>query len=123
MSFNRTVDVSWKGLSFRPYTITDSILPGMQFGQEQADSRLDHYEVERQFSGVDEEEEDWQSLGSFTSTFCSIPTQFERAVKVRIRAILRDGARTDWAYSSWISLYGMTAEFSDFNNALFLSFV
>jgi hypothetical protein len=122
MTFNRLVDVTWQGLSYRPYTITDSLIPGLQFGQVQSDSRLDYYEFDRLFSGEDEDEE-WQRLGSFTSTSCTIQTLFERAVKVRIRAVLRDGTRTDWAYSGWLSLYGMTAEFSEFNNALFLGFV
>lgn len=123
MTFNRAVDVTWKGLSFRPYTLIDSLIPGLQFGQEQQDSRLSHYELESQFAGEDEGEEEWQSQGTFTNTSCVIQTSFQRAVKVRIRAILRDGARTGWVYSRWLSLYGMTAEFSEFNNALFLGFV
>lgn len=123
MAFNNTVDVRWQSLTYRPYTITDSLFPGTQFGQEQTDSRLDYFEVERQFAGDEEGDEDWESVGSFHSPTCSIATVFERAVRVRIRAVLRDGTRTEWAYSSWFSLFGMTADFSDFSNALFLGFV
>lgn len=123
MAFNNTVDVRWQSLTYRPYTVTDTLLPGTQFGQEQPDPRLNYFEVERQFADEEEEGDEWQSVGSFTSPICSIQTQFERAVKVRIRAVLRDGTRTEWAYSPWFSLFGMTAEFSDFSNALFLGFV
>jgi len=122
MAFNNTIEIRWKSLTYRPYTITDSLLPGTQFGQEQPDNRLDYFEVERQYTD-DEDEDEWQAVGSFMAPLCSIQTQFERAVKVRIRAVLRDGTRTEWAYSSWFSLFGMTAEFSDFSNALFLGFV
>lgn len=122
MAFNNTVEIRWKSLTYRPYTITDSLFPGTQFGQEQPDNRLDYFEVERQYTD-EEDEDEWQAVGSFAAPLCSLQTQFERAVKVRIRAVLRDGTRTEWAYSPWFSLFGMTAEFSDFSNALFLGFV
>jgi hypothetical protein len=124
MAYNNTVDVRWEPLVFRQYTITDSLFPGTQFGQEQPDPRFDHFEVERQFNEEEEPDDaEWYSLGTFSSPTCSIQTLFERAVKVRIRAVLRDGSRTDWAYSGWFSLFGMTADFADFNNALFLGIV
>lgn len=124
MAYNNTVDIRWQALTFRPYTITDSVVPGLEFGQEQSDSRLEHYEVERQFNDDEDlNSDEWYSLGTFTSPTCSVQTLFERAVRVRIRAVLRDGSRTEWAYSSWFSLFGMTADFADFNNALFLGFV
>lgn len=121
MAYNNTIDVRWQELRYRPFTINDIIIPGLDFSQELTDPRLEYYEVERQF--IDDDEDDWVSLGSFMSTFCTISAAFERAVKVRIRAVLRDGTRTAWAYSGWFSLYGMTADFSEVNNALFLGFI
>jgi len=116
------VVVNWVGIEYRPFVITDLVIPGTTIAQSLPDDRLDYYELEKQF--FDDSPDEWSNTEKLSVTQVQLSADFERAVKVRIRAVLRDGSRTAWAYSNWFPLYGFEAFFTDYlNNSIFLGIV
>ena len=114
--------LSWQGLEYRPFVITDILFPGAYFGQALPDDRLNYYEIEKQF--FEDNEDEWSAMETVAAPQLKIQTDFERAVKVRIRAVLRDGAKTPWVYSEWFALYGSEADFTNYrNNSIFLGII
>jgi len=116
------IQVNWPALSYRPFVISDILFPGTLFGQAIPDDRLDYYEVQKQF--FEDEDDEWGTTESVTVTQLKIQADNERAGRVRIRAVLRGGEKTVWAYSSWFPLYGFEASFRNYrNNTIILGII
>jgi hypothetical protein len=113
MSFNSKITINWPFLGYREFVITDLLYPGTTFGQYVPDTRLLHYEVEYQ---TDDDPDQWFSLGKFGQNSAQLTTTFERAVRVKIRAVLRSGELSPWETSDWLVLYGFTADLRAYRN-------
>jgi hypothetical protein len=122
MTNKAKVLVNWQGLEYRPFVITDILFPGAYFGQSLPDDRLNFYEVEKQF--FEDNEDEWSATEIVNAPQLRVEANFERAVRVRIRAVLRDGGKTPWVYSVWFALYGFEASFANYrNNSIFLGVI
>lgn len=122
MAFSCKIIVNWTGLEYRPFVITDVVIPGSTFAVAITDERLDYYELEKQF--FEDESDEWSGTERFSDTRAQLSSDYERAVKVRIRAVLRDNSRTAWIYSNFFPLYGFTASYNEYlNNSIFLGIV
>lgn len=116
---NGIVMVRWNAPVAPVFTALDAVIAGFIFTDQTPDSRIDRYELEVHDP----------ILGGYLSRGYYYETQAEFAAadldnaRVRIRAILRDGTKTPWAYSGTFVLSGFKALFGDPTNVLFLSIV
>lgn len=111
------ITVDWPALTFKDYSIVDMLFSGVAFAQVRPDPRLANYELEYQTNDSDKDE--WFSLGKLTLNSAVLNFTFERAVRVRVRAMLRSGVSSAWETSRWLALYGFTSDFRDYRNTSF----
>jgi hypothetical protein len=97
----------------------DHIFPGSAFSTEVPDTSVDRYEVELYSDVLGR----YESQGYFYTTQADLTLSDAASGKVRIRAILRDGTRTNWVTSGTLILSMFATTFADSDNAVFLSFV
>jgi len=97
----------------------DYIFPGSAFSTEVPDTLVDRYEVELYNDVLGR----YESQGYFYTTQADLTLGDAASGKVRIRAILRDGTRTNWVTSGTLILSMFATTFADSDNAVFLSFV
>ena len=113
------LSLTWDAPTLPQYATCDAVIPGFIFGGDYILPGVDRYEVEL-FNPVFNE---YVNQGYFYSNEADLQVNDVEDAKVRIRAITRDGFKSDWAESGILSLYGFTAIFSDSRNTIFLSFV
>jgi hypothetical protein len=116
---NSLLSLAWDPPSVPQYATCDAIVPGFIFGGDYILPIVDRYEVEL-FNPVLNE---YVNQGYFYTNAADLKVNDVEDAKVRIRAITRDGFKSEWAESGILSLYGFTAIFSDTRNTVFLSFV
>ena len=97
----------------------DYIFAGSAFSTEVPDTSVDRYEVEL-FNSV---LATYETQGYFYTPQADLTLGDAASGKVRIRAILRDGTKTNWATSGTLILSMFATTFADSDNAVFLSFV
>lgn len=97
----------------------DYVLAGSAFSSDVPDTSVDRYEVELYNSvlGI------YESQGYFYTPQADLTLGDAASGKVRIRAILRDGTKTNWATSGTLILSMFATVFADSDNTVFLSFV
>jgi hypothetical protein len=113
------ISVSWDIPSRPRYATLDAITPGFLFGGEEPLSNIDRYEVEVFNTTLNT----YISKGYFYTNQAEILASDLGDAKLRIRAITRDGIKSEFAESGTFSLYGFTSIFSEARNTIFLSFV
>ena len=97
----------------------DHIFPGSAFSTEVPDTRVDRYEVELYSEVLGR----YVGQGYFYATQADLTLGDAASGKVRIRAILRDGTKTNWVTSGTLILSMFATTFANSDNAVFLSFV
>ena len=97
----------------------DYIFAGAAFSTDVPDTSVDRYEVELFNTVLDT----YESQGYFYTPQADLTLADAASGKVRIRAILRDGTKTNWATSGTLILSMFASIFADSDNAVFLSFV
>jgi hypothetical protein len=111
--------VFWEPPSQLAQGALDFIYAGSAFSSEVPDTSVDRYEVELYSEVLGR----YESQGYFYTTQADLTLGDAASGKVRIRAILRDGTKTNWVTSGTLILSMFATTFADSDNAVFLSFV
>jgi hypothetical protein len=111
--------VFWEPPSQLAQGALDFIYAGSAFSSEVPDTSVDRYEVELYSEVLGR----YESQGYFYTTQADLTLGDAASGKVRIRAILRDGTKTNWVTSGTLILSMFATIFADSDNAVFLSFV
>jgi len=111
--------VFWEAPSQLAQGALDYIFAGSAFSSEVPDTSVDRYEVELYSEVLGR----YESQGYFYTTQADLTLGDAASGKVRIRAILRDGTKTNWVTSGTLILSMFATTFADSDNAVFLSFV
>lgn len=113
------ISVSWDIPSRPRFATLDVVVPGFLFGGEEDLNNIDRYELEVFNSTLNS----YISKGFFYTNQGEFLASDLGDAKMRIRAITRDGIKSEFAESGTFSLYGFTSLFSEARNTIFLSFV
>jgi hypothetical protein len=111
--------VFWEAPSQLAQGALDYIFAGSAFSSEVIDTSVDRYEVELYNTVLNI----YETQGYFYTPQADLTLGDAASGKVRIRAILRDGTKTNWATSGTLILSMFATTFADSDNAVFLSFV
>lgn len=116
---NSVISISWDAPLRPRYATLDALIPGFIFGGDELLNIVDRYEIEI----FNENLNAYINKGYFYTTQAEFQAGELEDAKIRIRAITRDGTKSEFTESGTFSLYGITSIFSDARNTIFLSFV
>ena len=116
---NSIISISWAAPSRPRYSTVDTIIPGFIFGGDEPLNYVDRFEVEIFNPNLNT----FVNQGYFYTPEAEFQAGDLEDARIRIRAITRDGVKSEFTESGTFSMNGFTSLFGEVRNIIFLSFV